>query len=93
MSRYIDADALINRFDELCDSICQYSKKQRNVMCGACPLGSAFDVVDDFPTADVKPVVRGEWIHEESQPDLWECSKCHWLIDGAYICPTNYCPN
>ena len=60
MSRYIDADALINRFDELCDSVCQYSKKQREVMCGACPLGSAFDVVDEFPTADVVEVVRCE---------------------------------
>ena len=58
MARYIDADALINRFDELCDSVCQYSKKQRDVMCGACPLGCVFDVVDDFPTADVVEVVR-----------------------------------
>ena len=60
----------------------------------SCDLSyEALDMAIKSLSADVQPVVRGEWIHEESQPDLWECSKCHWLIDGAYICPTNYCPN
>lgn len=58
MSRYIDADALINKLDERCDAICQWAKKEREVMCGACPLATAFDVVEDFPTADVVEVVR-----------------------------------
>lgn len=58
MAEYIDKDKLIDRFDELCNTICQYSKKQRAVMCSSCELGIAFDVVDDFPTEDVQPVVR-----------------------------------
>ena len=58
MDEYIDKDKLIDRFDELCNTICQYSKKQRAVMCSSCELGIAFDVVDDFPTEDVQPVVR-----------------------------------
>ena len=56
--RPIDADDLINRLDELCETVCVYTKKQRSVMCGACPLGSAFDVVDNSPTVDAVPVVR-----------------------------------
>ena len=58
MAEYIDKDKLIDRFDELCNTICQYSKKQRAVMCSSCELGIAFDVVDDFPTEDVQPVTH-----------------------------------
>ena len=47
----IDRDALSKSLDSLCDRVCQYSKAQRKVMCGACPLGDAFAVVeDDAPT-------------------------------------------
>lgn len=45
--RLIDADALSKSLDKLCDRVCQYSKAQRDVMCGACPLGDAFSVVED----------------------------------------------
>lgn len=57
MRRYIDADALINKLDERCDAICQWTKKEREVMCGACPLATAFDEVEEFPTADVVEVI------------------------------------
>lgn len=47
----VDRDALSKSLDRLCDRVCQYSKAQRKVMCGACPLGDAFAVVeDDAPT-------------------------------------------
>ena len=47
----IDRDVLSKSLDKLCDRVCQYSKAQRRVMCGACPLGDAFAVVeDDAPT-------------------------------------------
>lgn len=47
----IDRDALSKSLDRLCDRVCQYSKAQRKMMCGACPLGDAFAVVeDDAPT-------------------------------------------
>ena len=57
--RLIDADALSKSLDRLCDRVCQYSKAQRKVMCGACPLGDAFAVVeDDVPT--IIPEEEGE---------------------------------
>ena len=58
MAKYIDADKAIEALDNLCDAGCQYSKIQRSVMCGACPLGGAFDAIDDIPAADVAEVVR-----------------------------------
>jgi len=45
-----ELDKLIDRLNGLCELNCQYSKKQREVMCGACMLGLAFDVIDDAPT-------------------------------------------
>ena len=42
-----DLDALSKSLDKLCDRICEYSKAQRKVMCGSCPLGDDFAVVED----------------------------------------------
>ena len=54
-----DVDALSKSLDRLCDRVCQYSKTQRKVMCGSCPLGHAFAVVeDDAPT--IIPAEGGE---------------------------------
>ncbi len=58
MAEYIDKQTVIDTLDGLCDIVCQYSKKQRAFMCGACNLGSAFDVLQELPAADVVPVVR-----------------------------------
>ena len=58
MAEYIDREAAIEKLNKLCDRVCQYSKAQRKYMCGACPLGDAFTVIeDDIPAADVRPVV------------------------------------
>ena len=55
----IDRDALSKSLDSLCDRVCHYSKAQRKVMCGACPLGDAFAVVEDnAPT--IIPAEEGE---------------------------------
>jgi hypothetical protein len=54
ISRWDAIDAL----DALCDRECEYSKKQRSVMCGACHLGSAFDVIEQLPPAQPEPLVN-----------------------------------
>ena len=75
MSRYIDADALM---EELLDSGWEYK-------------------VDQQPTADVRPNVRGEWIEPNRDdvvsygPGYKGCSNCGkavWL--GKWM---NFCPN
>jgi len=47
MNDYIKRDHVINALNKLCGRVCQYSKAQRKVMCGACPLGNAFTVIED----------------------------------------------
>lgn len=54
----IDRDALIKSLDELCNRVCQYSKAQRKVMCGACPLGDAFTVIEDDAPAILEAEVK-----------------------------------
>lgn len=58
MSDYIDRQAAIEALNALCVRECKYSKKTRLVMCSSCELGGAFEVLDDFPSVDVVPVVR-----------------------------------
>jgi hypothetical protein len=57
MKDLIDRQAAIDALDALCDRECEYSKKQRSFMCGACRLGSAFDVIDELPS--VQPTLYG----------------------------------
>ena len=91
MSDYISREELDIALDSLCDRVCAYSKKQRWVMCGSCPLGSAFDVVEELPAADVVERKRGEWNftwHSMFKEYLPTCSCCGRLSAFKY----NFCP-
>ena len=68
----ISRQAAIEALDKLCDR-CEYSKKQRFVMCGACHLGSAFDVIEELPSVSVAEKV-GHWVFTEYR--TWCCSEC-----------------
>lgn len=48
------ADTL-QSFESYCEKNCQYSKKQRNVMCGACMMGDAIEIVESLPPVTPKP--------------------------------------
>ena len=50
----INRQEAIDALDKACDIVCQYSKLQRSVMCGSCPLGSAFDAIEELPSAQPK---------------------------------------
>ena len=58
MAEYIERSETVDALNRLCNRVCQYSKAQRKYMCGACPLGDAFTVIEDgISAADVRPVV------------------------------------
>lgn len=78
----------MDALDELCDRVCQYSKEQRDVMCGACPLGDAFDVIDNMPSAEK----TGHWENGENNIGMkrYVCSICG---KGQPYLRFNYCPN
>ena len=81
MSDLISRQAAIDALDALCDMECEYSKQQRSVMCGACRLGSAFDVIDELPSAQPEQ----QWIPvSEALPKdgvtVWVTIKGHDVI-------------
>ena len=54
--------------------------------------------IDDFPAADVAPVVHGRWVDKLVRD--WHCSECGKKVprqvyfDGYYYADKlNYCPN
>lgn len=91
MDDLISRQSVNDAMDRTCDLVCEYSKEQRYTMCGACPLGCAFDAVADVPSAQRK----GKWIMHID--DLFpvestkECSKCHH--EQSLIIDDNFCPN
>lgn len=98
---YIDREATVKALNRLCDRVCQYSKAQRFTMCGACPLGDAFIVIEyDIPDADVEPIRHGEWVVDTIYPSgvkKFHCSVCgqertvHEKYEGVFR--KNYCSN
>lgn len=87
----ISRRAVIDALDALCDRECEYSKKQRSFMCGACRLGSAFDVIDELPSIQPQRM-RGKWIPQGWNDTYCKCSCCDAMYVTAEI-PYNYCPN
>ena len=78
MSRYIDADLCKAYATDYYPSVAYGVRK----------------IIDEQPTADVQPVVRGEWI--ELYEDNYKCSACGawWtLLEGTpQDNEMNFCP-
>ena len=71
MSRYIDADALIN---ELTPLVKNASLRNRNVYAVA---KRCLNTVEQAKTEDVAPVRHAKWIHPvNSDLKIWVCSNC-----------------
>ena len=51
-----------------------------------------FDI-ENFPNADVAPVVHGQWETNSDRPDSLICSVCKCEFDMWKHDPHNYCPN
>lgn len=97
MNRYIDADKLYERMQDICTC---YEE-------GVEVKEEALSMVYDFPTADVEEVKHGKWehgreVHREYIGDAllaiyydeWWCSQCHYTIDDHHYSKITYkrCP-
>ena len=56
------------------------------------PPGKAREIIENFPAADVRPVVYGEWIFSKPPVDwimdLYTCNQCGHIEDGQpHFCP------
>ena len=80
MADYIDREQVIENFR----SRCVFGRQDCIKVC--------HDVrhIKAIPAADVKPVVRGEWIIRRGNwTDEYECSLCHKVSKTI----GNFCPN
>lgn len=86
MSRYINADATLKRFEEL------HGSESDLLNCYNADWIVSF--IEEQPTADVQKVKHGHWIlRHVGAGHYWECSVCH-TNPCIYITEnTRYCPN
>lgn len=80
MARYIDADELQRKYDEL-------PLHEHNFYTTQIWGGIFRGLIKETPTADVAPVVHGKW--EIGTHHSFLCSVCGW----EHECYTLYCPD
>ena len=91
MSRYIDAEVLCKE-NFMCDCLaCEdcYKTQKQKIDCEYYSTYSLQDFcewISETPTADVKPVIRGEWIEDGA---VTKCSVCGNSSD--YCGTENFC--
>jgi hypothetical protein len=89
--RLIDADALKNALIECTPYAIDpvYRNTNSNI-----DMFTAMEILDELPTIDAVPVVRGEWTTNSDYPDTVICSLCGWRESVWWADKgTNYCPN
>ena len=55
---------------------------------------SCVDIIKHAPAADVRPVVRGNWVGIDDEPfTTWECDRCGCIYEVEFEYLPNFCPN
>lgn len=86
MDGYIEREAMLSAAKKL-DS---------NTGVAELYIGDVLDFIQDFPAADVRPVVHGKWIFKSRWHDSIDenlCSECGQLLTTAAEKQMNFCPN
>lgn len=114
MAEYIERDAFLADKKWLYCTDCDKRKgKKRGKMvtlyeigeapCKSCGIHDMLEEVEDYPAADVRPVVRGKWIgyleclkftnaYSDDHIVCSACEECFSILDND--CERfNYCPN
>ena len=89
MTKYIDADNLINELSAACMPI--YEKGITGILGDN---SSIADIINEQPTADVQEVKRGTW-ENTNPPNQLRCNNCeiiHFIAQYPHG-EINYCPN
>lgn len=89
MAEYIEREAAIKRIQEI---YCAGCNSYHGVRCRACGTGDAIDIIEDFPTADVAPVVHARWNIIKRMIENAICSNCGRHFQSYYEA-YRYCPN
>lgn len=89
MSRYIDAEKLIAKLHSGDNYLTILPLPIREIE--EMLIDEMVGYVNEVPTADVKPIVRGEWlIHTDTERIFGICSVCNFI---QYAGKSNFCPN
>ena len=87
MADYIDREELIVKFQQLADI--EWNKETGTSWANA--FFEAVDIIDDMPSADVQPVVHGEWRDAYDKGDGIQAAECS-VCDRVSLVG-DYCPN
>ena len=94
MARYINADKLIELLRDECAEVDDGNRDIDESTC-LMTFRAMHEFVNKIPTADVQPVISGEWIPQKGVLHRLEidgiCSECGY-VTGFYRF-FNYCPN
>ena len=98
MAEYIEREAVMQKFAD-------HVRRSNNSDFAPAPTwNEAVQIVEDFPAADVRPVVRGKW----EQKEVFEakghvdelqsafcpvCQRYHTTPYSYYFTNYNFCPN
>lgn len=85
MTKYIDADKLVDKMDKTLDNL-QKSIKYEGLDEFINGYAEATFCVDNAPAADVVEVRHGRWVKIRG---VYRCTECHYVSGGK----TNYCPD
>ena len=96
MKEYIEREAFIESQHNIYCVNCDRRKDSKgkfvyfvgDAPCRACGIMDVLDAVEDFPAADVQPVVRGKWEYNPGD-NIPYCSECMMPQDSE----CNFCPN
>lgn len=86
MARYIDADAIHEKYD-------RYANHSPFGRGHGKTLARFLDWIDEEPTADVVEVVHGEWFPIDVGDCCYRCSVCNFVRDAYLLEEDNYCPH
>lgn len=101
MADYIDRDAFLKAERDWYCKDCDRRKNSKGktvydiggAPCRSCGIGDVLDLVEDYPAADVRPVVHGEWI---GKPIAGFCTVRCSVCDEPFLENNgtwNFCPN
>lgn len=93
MTDYIERDELVSYFKEIATK----TLRDGSVQCvlGAGVIAHMIVEIKEFPAADVRPVVRGEWVNRGYESgwvglcDCYRCTACNTTWDAK----SHFCPN
>ena len=81
MPRCIDADLIKTGLKQEFCIACSGDYENNRQCCAACDIAYTMNLIDETPTADVKPVIYGHWIYGECGNDKYiKCSFCRKII-------------